>query len=345
MTLQNFEGKKILVIGDLMLDRYIYGEVNRISPEAPVPIILIKEKTTTLGGAGNVVRNLISLGAEVSVCGLIGYDTDGENVYQLLKDLKVDVSGIIWDHRKTTKKTRIIGNHQHMIRLDNEADPDQQITQSAFINLIKNIRSKPKDVDGVIISDYNKGMISRGIVEMIRHDINNIPIVVDPKSEDYTKYREATIITPNLNELNLLLERFCHKRIKNINDISDIKDDLYNIMIISEIKYILVTCGPEGMSLFGLNSTENDIELITQIKSKAKEVYDVSGAGDTVVATLTLALASKFSIEESSEIANYAAGIVVGKLGTATVELKELENHLISEGLFEKWKKKIFQKK
>ena len=307
--LDNFKNIKIGVVGDLMLDDYIYGTVERISPEAPVPVVNVKEEKFVLGGAANVVNNLASLGAKTICFGVIGNDANGERLLGAFADKKIDVSGLIRDKERTTiVKRRIIGSNQQLLRIDWE-----DITPiSTFLEyaLLRNIESKIDELDAVILSDYDKGvltpMVAKEIVRMCR-DRGKI-VTVDPKPKNALNYYGATSMTPNRKEAKECLGM---ERATNMEEVGkELKKKL-------QLDNLLLTRSEEGMSLF--------IEdKIVNIPTFAKEVYDVTGAGDTVISVFTLAAASGVSWHEAAKIANTAAGVVVGKIGTSTATKEEI---------------------
>lgn len=318
--LDNFKNIKIGVVGDLMLDDYIYGTVERISPEAPVPVVNVKEEKFVLGGAANVVNNLASLGAKTICFGVIGNDANGERLLGAFADKKIDVSGLIRDKERTTiVKRRIIGNNQQLLRIDWE-----DITPiSTFLEyaLLRNIESKIDELDAVILSDYDKGvltpMVAKEIVRMCR-DRGKI-VTVDPKPKNALNYYGATSMTPNRKEAKECLGM---ERATNMEEVGkELKKKL-------QLDNLLLTRSEEGMSLF--------IEdKIVNIPTFAKEVYDVTGAGDTVISVFTLAAASGVSWHEAAKIANTAAGVVVGKMGTSTVTKDEILEFY--KRIYERW--------
>lgn len=318
--LDNFKNIKIGVVGDLMLDDYIYGTVERISPEAPVPVVTVKEEKFVLGGAANVVNNLASLGAKTICFGVIGNDANGERLLGAFADKKIDVSGLIRDKERTTiVKRRIIGSNQQLLRIDWE-----DITPiSTFLEyaLLRNIESKIDELDAVILSDYDKGvltpMVAKEIVRMCR-DRGKI-VTVDPKPKNAMNYYGATSMTPNRKEAKECLGM---ERATNMEEVGkELKEKL-------KLDNLLLTRSEEGMSLF--------IEdKIVNIPTFAKEVYDVTGAGDTVISVFTLAAASGVSWHEAAKIANTAAGVVVGKMGTSTVTKDEILEFY--KRIYERW--------
>lgn len=305
----------ISVIGDYMLDQYFYGEVSRISPEAPVPVSLVKEVQTKLGGAANVVHNLVALGCKVNAIGVIGNDSHGEILLTLLERLGVDTKGMIRSLRKTTTKTRVLGNRQQIVRIDFE--DSVPINQSELLSLEEAFFDKVKESDAVILSDYGKGLATekfcRKIIETAH--AKNIPVLVDPKGSDWEKYKGADYITPNIKELG---EAF---GTKIANRESEILSAAQKLMKSFDIKNILATRSEKGMTLVSH-------EGVYSIPTKAREVFDVSGAGDTVISVFTAGIASGLSSKDASVLSNLAAGIGVGKLGTYAVSNKEILEEL-----------------
>lgn len=306
--------KAILVVGDTMVDKFIWGKVSRISPEAPVPVVEVSSDTETLGGAGNVASNITSLGATAYLITVIGNDVNGVNMRNMLREKNINHEFVVVDkNRPTTIKTRIIASHQQVVRVDREV---KGTFSSATENMIiKNIETIIPKVDGIIISDYAKGIIVpkvlKKIITLARK--NNIPVTVDPKVENFKQYKYITCMTPNTKEATEGMNA------KNINTDQDIALLGKRILKLLKSESILITRGEKGMTLVEKNNK------ITNIPTRAKEVYDVTGAGDTVIATMTLALSAKFDFVSSAEIANFAAGFVVAKVGTATITSKELE--------------------
>jgi D-beta-D-heptose 7-phosphate kinase/D-beta-D-heptose 1-phosphate adenosyltransferase len=311
-----FDQCRLLVVGDLMIDEYVWGEVERISPEAPVQVVAVQNEEYTLGGAGNVASNLIALGAEVSVLGVTGRGINGKLLLDKLKDLGADTRGIIQERiRPTTKKTRIIANHQQVLRIDRETSKEISLqTFKAITGLAEKIIP---EVDVVLISDYGKGLITRPLVAAIVEvaKSRNKIIIADPKGLDFSKYAGVSLLTPNKKEASLAAG-------VEITDESSLAAAGQSLLETSGIEKLLITCGKDGMVLFEPG------EKPFKIGTKAREVYDVSGAGDTVVASLGLGLAAGLSFKEAVSLANTAAGIVVGKVGTAPVMREELSRVL-----------------
>ena len=310
--------KNILVVGDIMLDKYLIGDVNRISPEAPVPVFNKKRERAVLGGAANVAANLIAANQSVSVMSIIGQDECGEIILKILDNNGIDKSLILKLNRKTTEKTRFLAlNNQQLLRLDIE---DTECIQKYECNLmLNNLEQYIGGFDLILLSDYMKGLLTQelcqGVIKMAQN--NHIPVVVDVKDPKYGKYYGATLLKPNLNELRLLTGR----KAQTDEEIVEASEELRKR---SNCQYVLTTLGARGMVLVG------DGEPFF-IKALAKEVFDVSGAGDTTIAYLAACMANSLSIREAVKISNYAAGIQVGKVGTSSVSLHEVRDLISSE--------------
>ncbi len=313
-TVRDFSNQTVLVLGDLMLDRYLWGHVSRISPEAPVPVVAVKRETSCLGGAGNVSRNLQSLGASVLLVGQVGDDDAG----LWIKENAPAARGIFTDAgRPTTIKTRVIAHHQQVVRVDQEEiEPLSQRAQEKILSLIRD-----EAYDGLLVSDYNKGMVSQNLMHKVLEvtQERGVPVFVDPKVENFSYYSPVTLITPN---------HFEAERFVNYPCTTDAEVEKAGIDILSRISsyYLILKRGEQGMTVFEKGKSPNHIPTVAQ------EVYDVTGAGDTVIAAASLALLSGASIQQAALLANTAAGIVVGKLGTATLTREELLAVLPSKG-------------
>ena len=312
IDISRFDHCRLLVVGDLMIDEYVWGEVDRISPEAPVQVVSVKNEEYTLGGAGNVVNNLVALGAKVSVLGVTGTGRDGKLLLNRLNDLGADTGGVIQERsRPTTKKTRIIADHQQVLRIDRETKKD--VAFSTFKSLTTLAEKIIPGVDLILISDYGKGLITRNLIaDLVKIAKNNNKITIaDPKGRDFTKYSGVSLLTPNSKEASLASG-------VEISDEKNIAAAGKILIEKSDIEKLLITCGKDGMVLFEPGRKP------FKISTKAREVYDVSGAGDTVMAVLGLGMAAGLPLKEAITLANTAAGIVVGKVGTATVSKREL---------------------
>jgi D-glycero-beta-D-manno-heptose-7-phosphate kinase len=316
--IDQFKNKKILVIGDIMLDKYLEGDVTKISPEAPVQVVNINNQKNILGGAGNVCSNLAQIGAKTYLAGIIGKDNPGKIILTQLKKKKIDHSLIIEDKdRETTLKTRIIGRHQQLIRLDHEIT--ERVSKNLASKLINKILSKIKNFDAIIISDYAKGIITEDMMKKIvsHTNKNKIPILLDPKPLNSSLYKGILLIKPNQKEAS----EMSGINIKNEKDI--IKAGA--IMVKKFNSNVMLTCGDKGMYIFEKGKKYH------WLPTEAKDVFDVTGAGDTVAAFAILSLASNSSLEEAAFISNKAAGIVVGKMGTSTVKMEELKQSIEDE--------------
>lgn len=306
----NFSKARILIIGDLILDKYFHGTVTRISPEAPVPVVLKQYEKTVPGGAANVANNLKKLGADACLTGIAGNDNNGWLLASLLKEENI-ASHIITGDNPTVTKIRIIGEHQQICRLDVEKDVPH--SEKSREELYEIIRKKITETALIIISDYNKGLVDMETMRLIIKTAgeSGIPVIIDPKKKDWELYRGAYLLTPNLKEFREICNRL------QLNE-DDIVTSGQQVREKFDLNNLLVTLSDKGMML--ING-----EGYHHIETVKKEVFDVSGAGDTVIATLGACLATGLNIKTSVEISNIAAGIVVGKFGTAPVTITELQ--------------------
>lgn len=311
-----FAGKRIVVLGDLMLDEFIWGRVRRISPEAPVPVVEVDRQTLALGGAGNVVSNLVSLGADPAPVGVLGDDNDAVRLRGAFESLGVRTTGLVADPaRPTTVKTRIIAHNQQVVRADRESR--SRIATAIEERVSESFRDQLETADAVVISDYGKGLLTPGLLAHVLRAANERGLIVclDPKMRSFVHYQPVTVITPNNQEAS-------DASGIAIEDEQSLIDAGRKLLQSIDASAVLITRGEEGMALFTGNDSE-DGEVI-HIPTVAREVYDVTGAGDTVIATLALALAVGASLEEAAVLANHAAGVVVGKVGTASLTRDEL---------------------
>ena len=303
---EQFSKTRLLVVGDVMLDRYWFGDTTRISPEAPVPVVQVGRIDERLGGAANVARNVAALGAQTTILGVAGDDESGKRVIELLKSSGVDSQLEIDIQVPTIVKLRVIARQQQLIRLDFEETPSEK----ALAHKLERFEKLVGSADVVILSDYGKGALGQ-VAHMIEQArAQNKVILVDPKGEDFEKYRGATVLTPNRSELRQVVGQWSSEE-----DLTRRAQELRRLL---NLQALLLTRSEEGMSLF----TEQGV---SHVKAQAREVFDVSGAGDTVIATLAVALAAGWPLEKAMALANRAGGIVVGKLGTATVTSEELQ--------------------
>jgi D-beta-D-heptose 7-phosphate kinase/D-beta-D-heptose 1-phosphate adenosyltransferase len=310
--MRKYQGLKpsILVVGDLMLDHYLWGKTDRISPEAPVPVIDVQDESEVLGGAGNVVNNLIALGANVSVASAIGQDENGRRLAKMLKSLGVKTDALIAEpSRKTTRKSRVIASHQQVVRFDSETR--QAISKEIEEKILASVERQLFITDTILLSDYGKGVLSprltQQIIQLARG--SGVKVLVDPKGRDYSKYRGATLVTPNKKEASEATGI-------EIVDAESLKKAGFELKNGLDLDMAMITLSEEGMAIFD--------ETMRTIPTVAREVYDVTGAGDTVLSTLGFVLAAGGDIDEAARIANAAAAVVVGKLGSATASWDEI---------------------
>ena len=310
----------IAVIGDLMIDHYVWGSCNRISPEAPVQVVSVDNESSVLGGAGNVVNNLHSLDAHVSIFSVIGDDVKAEEMQSLLTQTKAKQISVIKESgRRTTKKSRIIASNQQVIRYDDETTENISLSSQFF--LLEALQKKLFHYDIILLSDYGKGVLTPTLTQDIirlAKEFNKL-ILVDPKGRDYSKYQGATLLTPNKKEASLATQIEINNEESLLESITQLKDKL-------DLDYSIITLSEDGIALL-----DTEMKLIPTV---AREVYDVTGAGDTVLASLGVALASGLNVEEACEFANKAAAVVVAKVGSATVTLNEIEEyaHSLNKG-------------
>ncbi len=307
--LEKISRVRLLVVGDVMLDRYWFGEVNRISPEAPVPVVKVERQEERLGGAANVARNATALGAVTALLSVVGDDDAGRTLAQLLEEGQIDAGLHIDPELDTIVKLRVIGRQQQLLRIDFETPPSHEILQAKLADFERRVA----DADVVILSDYGKGGLTH-IAEMIRiARAADKPVLVDPKGDEWDKYAGATVITPNRGELKQVVGSW-KTEAELASKARRLRGDL-------GLEALLVTRSEEGMTLFTDGETHHQAAL-------AREVFDVSGAGDTVIATLAVMVAAGADWAEAIRVANIAAGIVVGKLGTAVVTRDEIAHAL-----------------
>lgn len=314
-----FEDKKVLVLGDVMLDEYIWGKVSRISPEAPIPVVHVNRENALPGGAANVANNICALGGKVILAGVIGQDTRGDQMLSMLKKEGVNTDLILQDRtRPTITKTRVIAHSQQVVRIDREVP--SQVRGGVIAELASRISRWMRRVDAVIISDYNKGLLTESLLQEVISLARQHGRVItgDPKPENIHKFRGVSLISPNQAEASLAA------RVAITNQLSLIKAGKTILQDLA-CEAVLITRGEEGMSLF-----ERDGD-ISHIHTLAREVYDVSGAGDTVISTLTLALAAGGKFKEAAVAANCAAGLTVGEVGVATTTPLALKRRIGEE--------------
>ncbi|MFH2070268.1 MAG: D-glycero-beta-D-manno-heptose-7-phosphate kinase [Elusimicrobiota bacterium] len=317
---ERFDRAKVMVVGDLIVDRFVYGNVARISPEAPVPVVDVTKERYLPGGAGNVASNISVLGGKVYLFSVIGNDHAGSRIKTDLNSMKINTDGIIIDStRPTTIKTRIIANHQQVVRYDRESR--KEVPRDLYDEIFARAGKAIAGVDVVLLSDYGKGVLKpvflKRIIELSKK--YRKPVIVDPKVEHFLMYRKVASLTPNLQEAALGMG--ITRGITSENEIRELGQKIIRRLGCGSV---IITLGERGMAIFEKNKKP------VFVPTAAREVFDVTGAGDTVVATLALCLASGLPLRTSAEISNYAAGVVVGKLGTATVSKEELKSAICS---------------
>ncbi|MEG3640090.1 D-glycero-beta-D-manno-heptose-7-phosphate kinase [Magnetococcus sp. PR-3] len=321
-----FENKHALVVGDLMLDRYLWGNVSRISPEAPVPVVHMQRESHRCGGAANVASNLAKLGLRTTVAGFTGQDADGKVLTHALQESGIGTHGILpLENWPTITKTRVVGGHQQMLRLDRESPlPDPTEATQQLSSCIMPLLEGDDRPDVIILSDYAKGVLSFELCQtlIVRARNLGIPVLVDPKGRDYARYRHATALSPNRSELTAVTSVDG----ADLNTLLDAGESLRQSL---DVAFLTVTLSEQGIALV------DGAEQARRIPAMAQEVYDVSGAGDTVIATLGAGLAVGLSRLDALHLANLAAGVVVGKVGTAPINLSELREALVTEEAYE----------
>lgn len=303
---------RCLVVGDLMLDEYLWGKAERISPEAPVQVVDVVREELRLGGAGNVVHNLAALGADVSVCSVVGGDQNGRELLERFCQHHIDTRAIFLDPgRRTSRKTRVVAAHQQIVRIDRESR--EALPSSVEQQLCLWIADHAREYKVIVLSDYNKGVLTPTVIAAaVAAAVQaGIPVLVDPKGTDFTRYSGATLLTPNRKEAEVASGI-------PIKDAASLAEAAAVIMAATGLQHLLITRSEEGMSLFSQGGE------VVHIPTVAREVFDVSGAGDTVLATLAVGVASGLTMAESARLANIAAGIAVGKLGTSIVTPQEI---------------------
>lgn len=316
--LSKFKNRRIAVVGDVMIDKYLWGSVGRISPEAPVPVVEVDRETERLGGAANVANNIKSLGGWPLLVGVVGNDANGALLTKLLAAQECPISGIVKDEsRPTTVKTRVIAHSQHVVRIDHEQKGD--ISPSVQEQILSILRTSIETLDGIILEDYNKGVIVapliHQIIELARK--HGKLVTVDPKFQNFFEYLNASVFKPNRKEVEEALG------IKLTSD-KIIRDSIELLKKKLNAENVLITLGEQGMSLL------DDEGSLSHLPTRARHVADVSGAGDTVIATLTMAMASGASIHESASLANYAGGVVCGEVGIVPIMPDALLSRVLS---------------
>ena len=318
-AIDRFPSARILVVGDIIMDEFIWGRVSRISPEAPVPVVNVTRQTTLLGGAANVIHNMASLGAAPILCGVIGSDRRGEEIVEKVRALGLDTGGIVMEpDRPTSIKTRVVAHGQQVVRFDRESR--REILPGSTEKLLQFIEEKLPSIDAVVVSDYGKGVISTPLMKGLRDRVRavserSIVTAVDPKTGNFEYYRGVDVITPNHHEAGA----FCGFE---ITDRETLVRAGHRMLERLECRSVLITQGKRGVTLF-----ENGGD-ITHIPTFAKKVFDVTGAGDTVIATFSLGLGSGLDLRSAAVLSNFAAGLVVAEVGTSAVTAAELKKSL-----------------
>jgi rfaE bifunctional protein kinase chain/domain len=308
-----FPGRGVLVVGDVMLDEFIFGQVSRISPEAPVPVVEVTRRSHVLGGAANTAANVAALGLQPALAGLVGDDAGATQVRDLLAAMRVDSAPVVTDPgRSTTAKTRIVAGTQQVVRIDHETQA--AMTADVEAKLLAAVRAALPGVQACVLSDYGKGVVTPSVAAQVvaLAAAAGVPTVIDPKGVDYAKYRGATVVKPNQLEAGKVLNR----DLRTSADVDAAGRDL--VALLGPATAVLVTRGPQGMSLFQPG------RAAVHIPTLAREVYDVTGAGDTVAAVMAATLAAGGDLEAACQLATAAAAVVVGKVGTATCTADEL---------------------
>ncbi len=316
--LESFSKAHVLIIGDIMLDRFVYGHVDRISPESPVPVLSVAREETMLGGAGNALANLAGLGVKADMISIIGDDAEGQELISIIKNLGINADGLITDSaRPTTVKTRYLAGHQQLLRTDFEKK--HALSEDLAKKIVDLAKTKLETAKAMMISDYGKGLLTGTLLKalMALAQSKKIPVIVDPKGHDFSKYRGATAITPNKKELS---EATQGSPVATDEDVVKAAE-----MLISQcgIESVIATRSAEGMSIIQKGQAP------THLRTKDIEVFDVSGAGDSVIATVAAALAAGATLVEAARLANLAGSIVVTKVGTAPIRMNELEAALM----------------
>lgn len=315
IILPNFSGKRVLVYGDVMLDRYWHGDATRISPEAPVPVVNVTEIETRPGGAANVAQNIATLGAQVVLYGLVGEDSAAQELQSCLSKQNIDCRFLTIPHFPTITKLRVLGQHQQLIRMDFEKSREEEINDDAlFIDFCDQLRN----ADMVVLSDYSKGALCHVEKLIQAASDRNVPVLIDPKHKNYARYAGATLLTPNLKEFESIAGQ--------CRDLEEVVQKAQALLQREKIQNLLVTLGKDGMVLVTPGKEA------THFHSKARDVFDVTGAGDTVIGVLAASLAAGTPLLSAVELSNIAAGVVVGRLGAQAVTVSDLQHALLRSG-------------
>ena len=316
---KSFAGKRIAVIGDLMLDRYFWGSVSRISPEAPVPVVEVDNESTRLGGAANVANNIASLGGIPIMIGVVGKDSGADVLKNLVDSNGFPTEGIVIDDsRPTTIKTRVIAHGQHVVRIDQEEKIDLNADTQARV--LASLKNQIESLDGIILEDYNKGVLTKGLIKSVIKLAKDYKknITVDPKFNNFFDYQGVSVFKPNRKEAEEALSRRLHS-------FAEMEEAARELLTKLNTENVLLTLGEKGMLLLERNGS------LAHVETKARRVADVSGAGDTVIATLTMAMVAGASVKESAALANYAGGIVCGEVGIVPIDKNVLIQTIVKD--------------
>ena len=317
--IDKFSSCRILVVGDVIMDEFLWGRVERISPEAPVPVVEVERESLMLGGAGNVVNNIIALGSRVVLCGVIGNDVMGRELVRKLRKLNSPTHGlVVEDRRPTTMKTRVVAHSQQVVRVDREER--KPVSRDSIEKILLSVKEQLDSIDAIVVADYGKGVVTQELMDGIRSltDGSRLVLAVDPKVQNLALYRAVTLVTPNNHEAQLMSGI-------TIDDERSLEKAGKHLLEELGCQMVLITQGDKGMTLFEGNGR------VTQIPTVARKVFDVSGAGDTVTGTFTLALAAGLRPRQAAVLANIAAGIVVAEVGTAVVSATQLREALLDD--------------
>ena len=315
--IDKFSSCRILVVGDVIMDEFLWGRVERISPEAPVPVVQVEEESLVLGGAGNVVNNIISLGGQALLCGVVGNDAMGRELVHMLEKMNSPSHGlVVEDRRPTTIKTRVVAHSQQVVRVDREER--EFVTEASIERITTTVKEQIGSIDAIVVADYGKGVVTRSLMDGMRSlsQGSQTILAVDPTVRNVALYKDVTLITPNHYEAQQMSGI-------QIEDDQSLRRAGAHLLEELGCQTVLITQGDKGMTLFEGNGKT------TQIPTVARKVFDVSGAGDTVIATLALALAAGLTARQAAVLANLAAGVVVGEIGTAAVAASRLKEILI----------------
>jgi D-beta-D-heptose 7-phosphate kinase/D-beta-D-heptose 1-phosphate adenosyltransferase len=316
--IERFPHCRILVVGDVIVDEFVWGRVERISPEAPVPVVEVDRESLMLGGAGNVINNIVSLGGQTTLCGVIGDDAMGRELVRMLQEIGTPTHGlVVEEHRPTTIKTRVVAHSQQVVRVDREER--SPVGGSSIDKILRTIGEELDSIQAILIADYGKGVVSKELMDGIRSLAaeSQVMVGVDPNVRNLELYRDVTVVTPNNAEAQVMSG-------VAIDDVESLERAGNQLLKKIGCQMVLITRGEEGMTLFETSGR------MTQIPTVARKVFDVSGAGDTVISTLTLALTAGLHPGEAAALANIAAGIVVAEVGTATVSASRLKDTLLN---------------